>query len=109
MGVVPIWPANLFPLPARIGKGAIQVWPQQMVWYSFPIGCGFLGTKIHPGQENFDVQMLMDSSKQDTQAGLKTLVILSLIERDNQLSHFMDLVLKQWKGDIRVLKGGQPG
>ena len=29
------------------------------------LGCGFLGMKIHPGgQENFNVQMLMDSSKQ---------------------------------------------
>ena len=58
MGVVPIRPADLFPLPAPIDKGS-----------------GFLGTKIHPGQENFDVQTLMDSSKQDTHHGPHLLLL----------------------------------
>ena len=46
-------------------------------------------------------------NKQDTQAARNKKFGHSQVERDNQLSHFMDLVLKRQKGDIRVLKGGK--
>ena len=67
-------------------------------------GCGFLGMKIHPGQENFDIQTLMDSSsKQDTQAGL---VILSLKETINCLTSWI-LSLNNGKGTSVYLRAAR--
>ena len=31
--------------------------PQHMVWYSFPLVCGFLGKNIHPRQVNLLVHI----------------------------------------------------
>jgi hypothetical protein len=49
----------------------IPLTPQQNEWYLLPIGCGFLGTNIQPGQVHIFVHTDMDSSKHDTQLGLK--------------------------------------
>ena len=47
----------------------ILVSSYHMVCYSFSLGCGFLGTNIHPGQVNLLVHIWMDSYKQDTHEG----------------------------------------
>ena len=49
---------------------------QQMVWYSFPRGQGFLGTTIWPGQVYLLVHGNIDSSRQDTHPGWKILSML---------------------------------
>jgi hypothetical protein len=49
----------------------ISLIPQQIEWYLFPIGCGFLGTNIQSGQVHIFFHTDMDSSKHDTQLGLK--------------------------------------
>ena len=38
-----------------------------MAWYSFPLGCGFLGENIHPGHVKLLFHIEIDSYKQDTQ------------------------------------------
>ena len=43
-----------------------------MVWYSFTLIWGFLGTNIHPWQVNLLFHIEMDSSKQDKHEGMNT-------------------------------------
>jgi hypothetical protein len=45
--------------------------PQQIEWYSLPIGYGLRGTNIHPGQVHRFVQTDILSSRQLTHPGLK--------------------------------------
>ena len=46
--------------------------PQHIVWYSFPNGWGFLGQNTHPGHEYLLYQILMLSSRQLAQEGVKS-------------------------------------
>ena len=52
--------------------------PQHIVWYSFPNGWGFLGQNTHPGHAYLLYQILMLSSRQLTQEGVKICSMLLL-------------------------------
>jgi hypothetical protein len=68
--------------------------PQQIEWYLFPFGCGFLGANIQPGQVHIIVHRNIGSSKHNTQLELKhaaeCLLKVSIIS------------LKGWKGSLKA-------
>ena len=73
---VKIWGGVSFPSTNSKSK-RIPVSPQQMVWYSFPKGCGFRGQNTQPGHVHLEVQMDIDSSRQ-TIHDMNTAAMLSL-------------------------------
>ena len=52
--------------------------PLHIVWYSFPNGWGFLGQNTQPGLDYLLYQILMLSSRQLTQEGVKICYMLLL-------------------------------
>ena len=68
-----------------------------MVWYSLPVGHGFIWQKINPGHVYSHVHFDMDSSKQTTHAGLKVSFIC--------LFHASKKARMGWNGSLKLGKG----
>ena len=81
--------------------------PHAMVWYSFPKGWGFRGTKVHPGQVHLLVQGDILSSRHETHDGEKNSFILRFHSLSNwricqNLSLYCGFVLLVYVKERRI-------
>ena len=67
---------------------------QHTVWYSLPNGHGVQGTNILPGQLYSFFHVLMDSSKQLTQLGVKLYHVAIPCLQD--LTNFPKMICEGW-------------